>query len=47
MDLNSVLLFGGLAASGSAAVGVLVCALVFRLKKEQLKAELEKEYGER
>lgn len=47
VDLNSILLFGGLATAGLTAVGMLVCVLVFRLKKEQLKAELEKEYGER
>ena len=47
IDLNELLLYGGGAAAGLAVLIGIIYALVSRLKKERLKNQLDKEYGER
>ena len=47
LGLNEILLYCGGGVSVAAVVGAGISFFVFRLKKERLMAQLEKEYGER
>ena len=47
MSLEYVLLYGGGAAVGLSAAAAILSVFIFKLKKERLRSQLEKEYGER
>lgn len=46
MDVNKALLFGGIGLTIAAILAAVILVFVFRVKKERINAQMDKEYGE-
>lgn len=44
--INEMLFYGGIICAAAAAVGEFLCLCIFKMKKNRLETQLDKEYGD-
>lgn len=45
-SINEMLFYGGIICAAAAAVGEFLCLCIFKMKKNRLEIQLDKEYGD-